>query len=401
MALVLRGCKVFDGGVRGVFPRATVIVDGDRITAVHPDGPPTEPAPGDTVYDLTGKTLLPGLFNCHAHLGWDGYGDLREESEEAVQRPVHAGIRVARNLHACLEAGVTTIRDLGVHHVALAGRDMVRRGLVAGPRIIAVGAAIGCTGGHTWWCLREADGPDDVRRAVREQKRAGAEWIKIMASGHQEQEYTDAELRAASDEAHALGMKITAHATFTPAAHACIEAGFDGIEHGGDYGADVEDLIVERGVWITPTFSPLTLQARHGLKWGMRVEDVETRRRTLANPVRLLGVARLKRKGARLAFGTDSGSPVVPHNDVVSEMEALLEFLVFDTVEEVLTVATRRSAEMLGLEQQVGTLQPGRLADLVVVDGDPLTTLTDLRRVDKVFVGGRLVVDRGAVVRGR
>ncbi len=401
MAIILQHAQLFDGGVRGRLRDATVITDGEKITAVHANGAAPPPGAGDTVYDLRGKTLLPGMFNCHAHLGWDGYGDLQDESVEAAQHPVHAGVRVARNLHASLEAGVTTIRDLGVHHTGLAGRDMVRRGLVAGPRVVAAGAAIACTGGHTWWCLREADGPDDVRRAVREQKRAGADWIKIMASGHEEKEYTDAEIQAAADEAHTLGLKITAHATFTPAAKACVQAGFDGIEHGGNYSPEVEQMIAQRGVWVTPTFSPLLLQARLGLDWGMRREDVETRRRTLANPVRLQGVARLKKAGAKLAFGTDAGSPVVPHNDIVSEMEGLMEFGVFGSVEEILIVATRRSAEMLGMDTQVGTIEPGKLADLVVVRGDPFTTLADLRGVDKVFVGGRLVVDGGAVLRGR
>src|SRR3989304_8241794 len=112
MPTVLRGARVFDGGVRGVPPKATVVVEGDRIlSVVAGDGPQ-----GDVAYDLAGKTVLPGLFNCHAHLGWDGYGDLEEQSVSAAREPVQAGIRVARNMRGCLEAGVTTIRALGVHH---------------------------------------------------------------------------------------------------------------------------------------------------------------------------------------------------------------------------------------------------------------------------------------------
>lgn len=395
MATVLRNALVFDG--ERIMPEGTVMLDGERITAVAVDLPSS---PGDVVLDLRSKTVLPGLFNCHAHLGWDGYGDLEALSVAAARDPVAAGVRVARSLRGCLEAGVTTIRDLGVHHTALAAKRLLKEGRVAGPRVYAVGAAIACTGGHTWWCLREADGPDDVRRAVREQMRAGADWIKVMATGHREQEYTDAELQAAADEAHLHGLRITAHATFSKGARACVVAGFDGIEHGGDYSPEVEDLIVSRGVWITPTFSPLVMQARHGLEWGMQPADVERRRATLANPARLRGVARLARKGARLAFGTDSGSPVVPHHDVVSEMEALLEFSVFESVQQVLTTATKRSAEMMGLAGVLGTLAPGALADVVVVDGNPFDDLQAMRRVEKVFVGGRLVVDGGSVIRG-
>lgn len=392
---ILRNARVFDG--EQVLPEATIVLDGDRIAGVGPDAPPTV---GDVRFDLNGKTALPGLFNCHAHLGWDGYGDLEALSVSAAREPVVAGLRVARNMRACLEAGVTTIRDLGVHHTALAAKTVLMEGRIAGPRVYAAGAAIACTGGHTWWCAREADGPDEVRRAVREQMRAGADWIKIMASGHREQEYTDAELQAAADEAHMHGLKITAHATFSKGAKACVLAGFDGIEHGGDYSPEVEDLIVGRGTWITPTFSPLTMQARHGPEWGMRPADVERRRTTLANPVRLRGVARLAKKGARLAFGTDSGSPVVPHSDVVSEMAALLEFGVFETVQQVLTTATKHSAEMMGLADRLGALAPGKLADIVVVDGNPFEDLQVMRRVDRVFVGGRMVVEGGAVVRG-
>lgn len=395
MVTVLRNGLVFDG--EQIIADATVVLDGDRIAAV---GAGIAPGSGDVLLDMRGKTVLPGLFNCHAHLGWDGYGDLEALSVAAARDPVAAGLRVARNLRGCLEAGVTTIRDLGVHHTALSAKRTLREGRIAGPRVYAAGAAIACTGGHTWWCLREADGPDDVRRAVREQMRVGADWIKVMATGHREQEYTDAELQAAADEAHMQGLKITAHATFSRGAQACVLAGFDGIEHGGDYSPEVEDLIVGRGVWITPTLSPLVMQARHGLEWGMQPADVERRRATLANPTRLLGVARLAKKGARLAFGTDSGSPVVPHHDVVSEMEALLEFGVFDNTQQVLTAATKRSAEMMGLDSVLGALAPGRLADVVVVNGNPFDDLGAMRHVEKVFVGGRLVVDGGTVIRG-
>jgi imidazolonepropionase-like amidohydrolase len=400
VATILRNARIFDGGVHGIIAGLTVIVDGEDIVSISP-GNAVDRLGQDVVVDCAGKMVLPGLFNCHAHLGWDGYGDLEEESVHAARSPVEAGIRVAYDLRGCLEAGVTTIRDLGVHHTGLAARAMLSKGVVAGPRVFSAGAALACTGGHTWWCAREADGADDVRRAVREQIRAGADWIKVMATGHKEQEYTDDELRAAADEAHALGVKITAHATFSKGAKACILAGYDGIEHGGDYTPEVEDLIVERGVWITPTFSPLTMQARHGAAWGMNAADVERRTKALENPVRLRGVARLKKKGAKLAFGTDSGSPVVPHNDIVSEMEALLEFGVFDSVEEILTAATRSSATMLGVGDRTGTLEPGKRADIVIVDGDPFKDVRAMRKIDKVFVGGRLAVDGGAVVRGR
>jgi len=399
MATILRGARVFDGGVHGVLSNATVVLDGERITGVTTGGGAPS-RDGDVILELAGKTVLPGLFNCHAHLGWDGYGDLEEQSVSAAREPVQAGIRVARNMRGCLEAGVTTIRDLGVHHTGLAAKAMLKTGRFAGPRVFAAGAAIACTGGHTWWCLRQADGPDEVRRAVREQVKAGADWIKVMATGHADQEYSDAELQAAADEAHMHGLRITAHATFNKGAKAVALAGYDGIEHGGDYTTEVEKLIVDHNIWVTPTFSPLTMQARHGRQWGMKPEDVERRRKTLENPVRLRGVARLGKAGAKLAFGTDSGSPVVPHSDVVSEMEALMEFGVFQTVEEILTVATRRSAEMMGLADRLGTIEPGKLADVVVVDGNPFTVLEDLRRVEKVFIGGRLVLDGGAVVRG-
>jgi imidazolonepropionase-like amidohydrolase len=400
VATILRNARIFDGGVLGVVEGLSLVIEDEHVLSVGA-GLAVDARGNDLIIDCSGKTVLPGLFNCHAHLGWDGYGDLEEESVHAVRAPVEAGIRVAYDLRGCLEAGVTTIRDLGVHHTALAARAMLDKGVVAGPRVFSAGAALACTGGHTWWCAREADGPDDVRRAVREQIRAGADWIKVMATGHKEQEYTINELHAAADEAHTLGVKITAHATYSKGAKACVLAGYDGIEHGGDYAPEVEDLIVERGIWITPTFSPLTMQARHGEAWGMKAADVERRRKALENPVRLRGVARLKKKGAKLAFGTDSGSPVVPHNDVVSEMEALLEFGVFDSVEEILTAATRQSALMLGVGDRTGTLEAGKLADVVIVDGNPFKDLQAMRRVDKVFVGGRLTVDGGAVVRGR
>ncbi|MBI4278859.1 MAG: amidohydrolase family protein [Armatimonadetes bacterium] len=398
MTIVLKGARFFDGARTAVSRSSVLVIEGERIAAVVRDGQVPEVPAGATVYDLAGKTIIPGLFNCHAHLGWDGYRGLQHQSVHDSAN-LH-GIKVARNMRGCLEAGVTTIRDLGVHHTAIAAKEARKLGLVAGPRVFAAGRAIACTGGHTWWAVQEADGPEGVRRAVRDQIKVGADWIKIMASGEAEQEYTQDELRAAADEAHMHGRKITAHATFNKAARACLEAGFDCLEHGGDYDDQVIGLMVERGVRLVPTVSPLQLQARRGLEWGMEPEAVERRRRTLANPVRLRGVARAKKAGVKLAFGTDSGSPVVPHNEIAAEVAGLLEFGVFETPAEALQAASRDSAQLMGLEKDLGTLEAGKIADVVVIDGDPFASVDDLRKVDMVFVAGRLVVDHGAVVRG-
>ncbi|CAN5760223.1 amidohydrolase family protein [soil metagenome] len=377
----IKGGTMFDA-VAGAFrPNPGIVIDGGIIAQVGGAG-----ERGDVI-DASGKTVMPGLMNLHGHLAWDGFSDLEGQSR-------HDGpmgyVKVARGLISAVEAGVTTFRDLGgVHDTGLVARQAQRDGLIAGPKVITCGRAICRTGGHIWYGNREADGADDVRKATREQIRDGADWIKLMAHS-----YTPEELSACVEQAHDQGVPVTTDAGVW--AELAVDAGVDCIEHGGDYSDELIATIVERGVWIVPTLSPIVLQAREGAAWGMKQSVIDRRRGQLADKGRHEGLGRARRAGAKLAFGTDSGSPVVPHGAILAEMQQLLAFGVFEREIDVLQAITIRGAELIRQVDRTGSLDEGKTADVVILGGDLAADITVIERVERVWVDGRLSVVDGS-----
>ena len=384
MNTVLKGGRVIDGTGREPIENAAVCMEGTRLTYVGPsEGAPS----GDgEIIDVTGKSILPGLFNSHAHLAWDGVEDIRLQSiNDSI--PV-ATFKMAANLAKSLQGGVTTVRDLGVHRLNLGAKEAVQRGIVPGPRLIVSGAAVAMTGGHTWWCCREADGIADVRKAVREQIKSGADVIKVMASSATEPEFSVGELEAMAEEAHRAKVRITAHAFAGPAIRRVVEAGFDSVEHGGPMDDETIALMVERGTFLVTTFSPVTLQALYGLEHGMSKAHVERRKRQMGDESRYASIARAAKAGVRICMGTDAGSPLVPHNEIATELKMLIEYGICDTPLETIVCSTKHAAQLCGVEDEWGTLEPGKCADVLVIDGNPLENLDDLRQIERVFVDG-------------
>lgn len=395
--VLLQGGCVLDVR-RGARTAADVLVERNRIARVAPPG--TVPAPSDaTAINVGGQTILPGFSNNHVHVGWSGMGwdggptgTLRDES--VYDSDGINGIKAAANLRKSLRVGLTALRDLGMRASAMDAKEALRRGLVKGPRLFIAGRAIMCTGGHTWWCGREADGLDGIRAAVREQVKIGADHIKVIANERTPQ-YTVDELRAAADEAHRLGRRITAHASIREAIANVVEAGFDSIEHGGPVDDAVLARIVERRMLVVPTFSPRVLQTERGPARGMPAEVAAARRKQAEQTPPGAFLRRMREAGVKFAFGTDAGSPCVPHDEIMGEMEALLRYEAVDSPLDVIQMLTINSAELRGDADRLGTVEEGKLADVVTVDGDPLADVHVLGRVRHVFVDGAHLVDNG------
>lgn len=395
--VLLTGGVVLD--VRtGARAAADVLVEGNRIARIVRRGGLGGSAEPVRV-DVEGQTVLPGFSNNHVHVGWSGMGwdggpagILRDES--VYDSDGINGIKAAANLRKSLRAGLTAVRDQGMRMSAFDAKEALRRGLVKGPRIFIAGKAIMCTGGHTWWCGREADGTDGIRAAVREQVKLGADHIKIIANERTPQ-YTVDELRAAADEAHRLGRRITAHASIREAIRNVVEAEFDSIEHGGPVDDDVLARMVERGIMVVPTFSPRVLQTERGPARGMPPDVAAARRKQAEQNPPGAFLRRMREAGVKFAFGTDAGSPCVPHDEIMGEIQALLRYEAVGTPLDVVQMLTINGAELRGDADRLGTIEEGKLADLVTVDGDPLTDAGALGRVRHVFVGGEHLVDKG------
>ena len=385
-ATLLTG-RVFTGRRGGTIEEGFVRFENGRITRV---GPASELGSGDDGAERvdTDGTILPGLFNNHVHLAWDGANDLATQSLE--DEPEISAYKCAANMLRSLRAGVTSVRDLGMNRTGFYAKQAVAQGVFPGPKLRICGEAIVQTGGHTYWCCREASGPDEMRRAVRDQVRDGADLIKIMAC-HDTLEFTDEELDAVIDETHRNGLTITSHATYDACIRRVVEHGIDMVEHGGSMTDETIQLLLDRDIAICTTFSPLVLQAKEGLEWGMPEWKVEERRLAVEDRSRFDGVVRAAEAGVPIIFGTDAGSPVVPHDAIAGELEFMVEIGVCRDNEAALLSITSLSAERNGVGDDRGTLDEGKAADVLVVGGNPLEDLGALEDVRTVYLDGRPV----------
>jgi imidazolonepropionase-like amidohydrolase len=400
--MLLWNARVIDGTGDAPSERAAVRVDAGRIAAV--DTVAGEPPEG--AIDVGGRTLLPGLIDAHAHVYSDvlrspGFGPPPPLAGE-LPRPRELGYFVlAKTATTLLAAGVTTVRDVGSYDdEAIVLREAVRLGLVDGPRILSCGRIIAATspGGAMFGTMyREADSPEDMRKAVREQLRRGADFIKLMATGARSvlaedpepAQMTMEELRAIVDEAHRLGVRVAAHVEGLEGARLAVSHGVDTIEHGLSLHREPRLLasMAQQGIVLVPTLSTF-----HDL--AERFTDdfapalVEQAKRQLAEAYRTLDVARTL--GVTVAMGHDSGPPGDNAIELVRMVDGGLSPL------EGITAATRGSAQALGLDD-VGTVVSGAAADLLIVDGDPLADVRVLNDPARIW----LVVKDGRIVAGR
>ena len=373
---------------------AWVRVEGERIVEVSS----REPSISADVQRIEAPdaTLLPGLVDCHVHFAVSGGPDWLTEAQEPY---ASACWRAARHARDTLDAGITMVRTLGGRDGAdPAMRDAQAKGLVEGPRMVAANQVVCMTGGHGAWIGREADGPDDVRKAVREQLKAGADCVKFIATGGVmtpgvqpgAQQLTYAELCAGVEEAHKAGRKTAAHAHGAEGIKAAVLAGIDSIEHGSFMTDEVMDLMKERG-----TFYSVTLCSSNGF-FNAPAGAVADWAMVKATQVREAMYATFRRaytSGVKLVLGTDAGTPFNRHGDNARELALMVE-LGADPL-DALRAGTRNGAELLGKLDSLGTLEPGKLADLVLCRGNVASDVARLCERDNI----RLVVQGGRVVR--
>ncbi len=407
-ALTLWGARLIDGRGRAVHERASVTTAGGRITEV---ADATGERPPDGAVDLGGRTLLPGLIDAHVHLSSDvargpGFGPPPPRKGEPPRPRALGYFVLANSARAFLRAGVTTVRDVGSYDdEALVLREAIRLGLLDGPRVLSCGRILSATapGGRIFTTMyREADGPDEFRKAVREQLRRGADFVKVMATGARSvvgedpepAQLTRPELRAVVEEAHRMGLRVAAHAEGLGGARLAVEEGVDTIEHGLSLhrAPELLERMAERGIVLVPTLSTFhDLADRFADEFSPVLVAQAKRQREEA--YRTLAAARAA--GVVLAMGHDSGPPGDDAVELVRMVEGGLPPL------EAIAAATSGAARALGLDD-VGAVAPGKMADLVVVDGDPLTdigALTDPASIWLVLLAGRPVAGR-AVERG-
>ena len=387
--MALRGFRARSivDGTGGLVHPGVVLVDQDGwiVDLVGPD----EVTSDTEIEDVGEAAILPGMIDAHVHLIWAGAEPNPEEIRARESVPM-ATVRAVRHAADTLKCGTTTVRDVGCPHgVAFAIRDAIAAGTIPGPRVLASGAPLVMTGGHCHPMGVEVDGPYEARKAARQQLKEGADLLKMLATGgvyglrHDEpwspQLELD-ELQAAVAEARKAHRVAAIHAEGEAGIATAIEAGADTIEHGNQLTRELADKMARHGTFLVPT-----------LAWFFNVAEAEpgptfdaeyVRKGRMMAEASARSIALAKSAGVRIAAGTDTGAPLVPHNSVRREIELLVRLGL--TPHEAIQSATRVAAEALRLEREIGTLEAGKRADMIVVGSDPTVdpgALYDLRRV--------------------
>jgi len=419
--IVLRGGRVFDGTGADAFD-ADVVVDGDRIVSVGPPagdgasggeragGSPGSPGgsggSGDTVIDVTGMLVAPGLIDCHVHTVFDGMDLLRVQGRPFSMEFFEAAVVLKR----LLESGVTTVRDAGGADLGV--KTAVETGLIPGPRMAIAISILSQTGGHVdGWNVHGdnlrllvphpgrpdcvVDGVEDMRKRVRQVIRAGADVIKVCASGGvmstrddpRHAQFSYAELAVCVEEAAATGRSVMAHAHGAAGIKQALRAGVRSIEHGVYIDEECIELFLQTGAWLVPTLlAPVSLV--EAIEAGMRVTpEIEAKARAVSD-LHVQAIARAHAAGVKIAMGTDSGvfAHGINHKELAWMVRAGL------SPQQSLRAATGSAAELLE-RSDIGVIAPGKLADLVVVGGDPWDFDRFAENLQLVIKGGQVVRD--------
>lgn len=406
---IIRAHRLVDGTGRAPQSQVEVVVQDQRVATIRPQG--VTPLPQQSrVIDLGGRTLLPGLVDAHLHF----YGtDARDPLARVTWPIAYRAIRTAADAARLIHAGFTSVRCMG-SPISPYLQRAVDEGIVPGPRIQAAGEYI-CPTGGPWDRVKVprsmveplgmfADGVDECRRRVRIRVRDGSGVIKIGASAGGIGDHNHAwgdhparshgtfsleEVRAIVEEAHRAGVRVSAHAIGAEAVRTAVLGGVDIVEHGHGIDKETRSLMVDRGVFLVPTLSLGYLAMRRGPDYGIPEHDLRGWRNHWE--VQLEDLARSLEAGLRIALGTDLiGPPYATIGSNALEFRLLVEAGMSTTA--ALQAGTRVAAEVLGWERDIGTVEPGKYADLVAVEGDPLSDITALQKVSFVMKGGEVVV---------
>ncbi|HEY3927589.1 MAG TPA: amidohydrolase family protein [Candidatus Koribacter sp.] len=406
--MYIRAGHLFDGTSETLRDNVVIVVEGERIKAV--EAATTSIPQGSTVIDLRNATVLPGLIDCHTHLS--SRADRYDPINYFKETPFTQGFSGVRNAHATLLAGFTSVRDVGSPPFeAVDLRNAINDGYISGPRIVASGPPLSITGGHgdvngfspetqvgmfpEQRGYQIADGVDQVRQTVRAQVKYGVDVIKILATGGVlsqgdspgAPQYTLEELKTAADEAHAAGRKIAAHAHGAEGIRRAILAGIDSIEHASL--ADDQDiqLAKEHGTYFVMDIYNDDYLLGKAIEFGLPMANVEKER--MVGRLQRENFEKAFKAGVKMAFGTDAG--VYPHGDNAKQFKYMVQFGM--TPAEAIRAATFNAADLIGRSKDVGTIEPGKYADIIAVTENPLQNVRTLENVQFVMKGGTVYKD--------
>jgi len=396
--------RLFDGTGSPVVRDALVVIENERIVAAGPASQVALPA-GMSVLDVGDRLVMPGLIDAHVHILLSGTVSSGQESRVATAS--QALLMGVRNAQVALKSGLTTVRDCGDRdYLSLTLRDFINRGDLAGPRLVCSGPVITSTAGQLWWHSIECDRVDELQKAVRTLVKHDVDFVKLMGTGGnatpgsnpEASQYDAAGFQAVADDAHRMGRKVAVHVHGVEGMRRAVDAGIDTLEH-CPFRAHGRIAYDERLVADMVARDLIVSLAMPATWYRLRAEEMREPRTHPGHlwEERYETIRRMHAAGVKLVVSSDQGST----GTQIDELPLLMEFLtnqVHIPAAAVLRGVTGLAAEALGIADRVGTLEPGKLADIVIVDGDPCADMTAIRRIHTVIKDGETLVRDGAML---
>lgn len=393
--ILYKGKWLFTGNENNeVIENFAMVTEGDRIIWIGKFSDEINES-FDECINLGDVYVVPGFIDSHVHILCSRITngiDYTHEGREAA----NIICRGAYNSKQLLKSGVVACRDLGAYNgYSLGIRDAINRGEILGPKIITCGHAICTTGGHGFEISYEADGIEEMRKYVRKVVKDGADVVKIMVSGGVNSpgpepgpsEFTKEEIEVGIATAHGLGRKVAVHTHGNSAIRYCVEAGVDSIEHGVFMSEDIMDMMVQKGTYLVPTLCAPYYAVKEGMRLEPDNKDHAKSKEVMARHRNVL--KRCSEKGVKIAFGTDAGSPYNPYEESAYEMVLMVEAGL--TPLQALSAATKGSANLLGIEEELGTLEVGKKASFVCCKGNPLEDIGFVAKEKTVYLNNKKV----------
>ena len=402
MKYIIQSDRLIDGSGSTPLQKGAIVIEGDKISKICTSNELTEADKNQAeVLSVPGGSILPGFIEMHSHIHCsseaDAYEHITTESNETFL------LRGTQAVRAALSSGVTTMRDLGSkNEVVFPLREGINRGIVPGPRLLVAGTPVTTTGGHCNMFGTEANTSEEVVKAIRQQFKLGADCIKIMSTGGgftpgtnvRAPQYSSEILKKAVNDAERLGLKVAAHCHAAEGVKNCVEAGIHNLIHCSwlssnpselyDYDRDVADQIAEKGIYVDPTLALSHLNKLRGR--AIRPDSGAMR-----DPEKRFEILRdMWDRGVKFVTGMDSGMTNAHFDDFAYIPEVMVKNMHISPLEAI-TCSTKTSAECLGMEEEIGTLEAGKSADVIVVNGDPSEDITKLHDINTIISQGTLV----------
>jgi len=412
--IVIHAGRFIDTAHKQARDRISIVIEGDRITAVEDGFLSPE---GAEIVDLSAATVLPGLIDCHKHLTMHLFTGSHFQ-DLVTENIADSAFYATANAKATLLNGFTSVRDVGARDTVDTGlKRAADQGLVIGPRIWAAGPIIGPTGGHSdsangvaqgisspEWGASIVDSPDEARRSVREHRRSGTDLIKIVPSGGvgsvgddpRLQLMTNDEIKAVIDTAHTLGMKVAAHAHGKAAIDNCVRLGIDSIEHGTYADQESFALMKEHGTYLVPTVYVAYSLFQTAKEHPEKLPPFVVQKIQVIEPIIQAMFANASKAGVKIAMGSDSMGNFRGGYTPAKELTEMVRLGMTPT--NALASATVNAADLIGDSKDIGSIEPGKFADIIAVAGDPLRDITEMEHVAFVMKGGVVYKSNGREV---